>query len=157
MRRRQEKIFLSESTIKDEKQEIERLERMLEKDRRSGRNLISDEALFKKEIEERKRHLEEHTPHKLTGQPQNRAYEEAKKLKKDIQEALLSHSKFHQPYPKANASQKKQREFQEAVEHETRILRDQALQEKMIRYKELMTRIDPDDPRVRNLENLRGR
>jgi len=157
MRPKKEKIFLSDSVIQDEKQEIKRLERMLETDKKTGRNKISDPALFQKEIDQKKKKLAQHSPHKLTGRKQNEAYSEAKKLKAEIQEVLQSEKKFHQPYPKSSASHKKQRDFEEAVAREMRILSDPELQKKMITYKALMREIDPTDPTITNLERLRSR
>lgn len=155
MRKKAEKVFLSDAVIRDEQQEIKRLERMLKEDRASGRNKISDEAAFQREIEEKKKKIEKHIPHKLTGRKQNEAYKKAKKLKTEIQEVLQSEKKFNLPYPSSGATHKKERDFEDAVEHEMRILKDSGLQRKMGEYKALMAQIDPQDPRVRNIENLR--
>jgi len=155
MKPKKEKIFLSDSVIRDEEQEIKRLERMLKADKASGRNKISDEGLFKKEIEEKKRNLEQHVPRKLTGRKSNEAYRKAKELKAEIQEALQPGKKFHQSYPNPGTSHKKQKDFEDAVNREVEILSDRELQRKMTEYKALMAQVDPDDPRVRNLENLR--
>ena len=150
------KVYLSDDVIRDEKQEIKRLEKMLEADRQRGEHRkIVDEGLFKKELAERKKKVEEGTPHKFPVRQQNRAYDEAKKLKGEIQEALQPANKFYTPYPSNRSSTKRKQQFDEAVQHEVRIMRDPELQKKMQRYKSLMAQIDPSDPRIRNIENLR--
>lgn len=155
MAKRTERVYLSESVAQAEEKDIKVLERMLEADRRSGRDKISDEATFVNEIKQRKADLARHTPRKLTGRKQNAAYKRAKELKAEIQEVFQSEKKFNLPYPKSGASHKVERSFEDAVNHEMKLLQDPQLQNKMQEYKSRMAEIDPQDREIRNLESLR--
>ena len=148
------RVYAGESQIRAAKADKQALERMLRQDKTRKEPKISDEGLVRQEIEEKRKIIEDYAPKKLTGEASNRAYTEAKKLKAEIKAAMPSNKAYYQQYPKGS-SHKKERDFEDAVRQQVAFQTDKKLKMKVKRFRAMMAELDPSDPRVRNIENLR--
>ena len=142
----------SVAQINETKKEIESMERMLQADR-TGSQRIQDEVEFKGEIAKKKKFLQTHVPKKFRVADGNKAYTYAKKLEKEISDAMPSRKKYFQAYPNANDTRREQ-SFEETVQMQMKFQSDKALKQKIQEYKHIMRRIDPDNPNITNIENL---
>ena len=119
------------------------------------RNKISDRAEIEKQISTKKKLLKDHSPRKLKGQKANRAYEEAKKLADFIREQMPSRKDYFRPYSKASDDHNRQSDFEKAVVQQMAFQKNAKVQQAIIKYKNIMRRLDPSDPTISNIENLR--
>lgn len=149
-----DKVYATDTQIREAKSEIKFLENMLKADQ-AGSKRIGDVADIKRQIQEKEQFIEKHRPKKLRGQRANRMYAEAKKLKEEIKEAMPSGKDYFRPYPKGEDGHNRQADFERAVHQQMAFQRDSTLKKKVIRFKAIMARLDPQDPIVRNIENLR--
>lgn len=143
--------------VREAEADIAAAEKMLKADRVSGRNKITDEVEFRKGIAEKRELLKVHKPRKLRGASADRAYAEAKELKKIILDAMPTSRGVASRYPKDSDDHEKHRQFEEAVQQQMNFQTNPKVVWATQRYKNIMSHLDPDDPTVRNLENLRRR
>lgn len=148
-------VHMTEAQCREVKEEIASLEGMLNDPRPWVRNKITDEGEVQKVIRAKKELLKNHTPRKLTGQKANRAYAEAKKLAEFIKEQMPSRNDYYRPYAKNSDNHNRQADFEKAVQQQMEFQRNKKIKEAVIRYKNIMRRLDPKDPTVSNIENLR--
>ena len=148
-------VHITPARIKELKQEINSLERMLKDDRASGRPKIQDEVEFKAQIKKRQKELDTHMPVKFTGQQANKAYDLAKKLKVYIQNRMPSKKAYFQKQIKDADGHSKYQDFENAVNQQIAFQTDPKIQKAVRAYKYIMAKLDPNDPRVRNIEMLR--
>jgi len=123
---------------------------MYKADQLSGRPKIQDGAEFHGEINKKKKVLEDHKPKKLRGQKANRAYKEADRLKAIIQDHMITRKQQESKYPKGF-----DHDFERAVEQQMKFQTDSELKQSIMRYKNIMRRLDPSDPTITNIELLR--
>ena len=150
-----ERTYMSEALLRENEGEVKSLERMLEEDRHRKNPKIQDEHLIREEIAKRKELIKQHGPHQLKGQRANKAYAEARELEGRIKEAMLSGKEFKRPYPTSKSSHRAEGDFEQAVQHEMRVMKDKKLKKDITRYKAIMRNIDPSDPTLTNIERLR--
>ena len=161
--------FLSEARVAQIKSNISEDIRMIEgaDDRRedvgyfkSTAGMINKRDVVKR-INKNKQLLKDHTPVKFTGVRADRAYNDWKKLRKVIKDNIMTKKQVHMPYPKESedgvslATAKEDTDFEEAVGRQ-RFVNDNI--DRMVEvYRYLGARIDPDNPKMRSIEELRRR
>ena len=133
------------------KQEIEGLENMLKADQSSKNPKIQDVGEFVQNIRKKKIVLENHVPKKFRGQTSNTAWARAKDLGEKIKKELPGKKDYYMRYPKDDSSQ----DFERVVKQQVRFQTDPKIQSMVREFKHLMSRIDPSDPTIRNIERLR--
>ena len=143
----QHKVFATNSQIVETKSEISTMERMFKADRASGRHKL-DEGDFRRELAKKQKYLREVSPKKLTGTASNKALSRAKKLEKQIREAMPSNEDYFQPESNKN-------KFDRAVRQQMAFQTNPDLQAAVNEYKHLVRRLDPSDPTLTNIERLR--
>lgn len=148
-------VHMTEAQCSEVKQEIASMEAMLNDPRDWVRNKITDEAEVRGQIASKKKLLEKHVPRKLRGAKANRAYAEAKKLAEFIKDQMPTRKDYYRPYAKNSDDHNKQADFERAVTQQMEFQKNAKVQEAVIRYKNIMRRLDPKDPTVSNIENLR--
>jgi hypothetical protein len=148
-------IHMTENQIKETKDRINSAENMLKDTRPWVRNKITDEEGVRKTITADKKLLENHVPRKLRGQKANRAYTEAKKLAEKIKAVMPSGNQYFQRYPKDSDGHTQQADFEKVVAQQVKFQSDPKIQEMIIRYKNIVRRLDPSDPTIANIEALR--
>jgi hypothetical protein len=147
--------LMSEAQCEEVRQSINNLEKMLNDERPWVRGKITDEKEVRAEIRKKRALLNEHSPKKLRGAKANRAYAEAKKLKEFIAEHMPDRKSYFQRYSKDTDSHNKQADFERAVQQQMEFQKNPDIQRAVTRYKNIMRRIDSDDPMVSNIEALR--
>ena len=95
----------------------------------------------------------EHKPRRLRGQKANKAYAEAKRLKKIIQGAMPSRKAYFKPYPKSSDGH--DFDFERTVAQQVAFQTDPKIKKAVQHYKNIMRRLDPSDPTISNIELLR--
>lgn len=148
-------VHMTEAQCKEVKEDIENMEAMLNDPRDWVRNKITDEAEVRGQIAKKKKLLAEHVPRKLRGQKANKAYAEAKKLAGYIREQMPSRKDYFRPYAKNSDDHNRQADFEKAVAQQMAFQTNPEVQRAIIRYKNIMRRIDPKDPTISNIEKLR--
>ena len=148
-------VHASPAVIRETKNEITAMERMLESDKKSGRGLIQDEALYQRELKQKKDLIEKHAPKRLRGKNQNKALARTRELASRIQKKIPSNKAKQIMYPKAQDGHDKHFDFERSVEQEMALMQDAEYQSDVREYKYLMERIDPSDPTVSSIERLR--
>lgn len=149
----------STEVVNDVKRDVVVLERALKGgtfDSRTGIGLDlnrCDTEDLQRELIKKKAYLKKYTPEKLKGAKANKANTRRKALEGRIKKKLQGSKQFHQFYPK---DQRKERDFQDSVSHEVRLLQDKEYKKDVMEYKSIMRQLDPDDPRVTNIEGLRS-
>ena len=143
--------FITPAQAAKIEQEIDGLETMLREDQRSKTPKITDIGEFVGQIKKKKAVLEDHTPKKLRGQSSNKAYARVKDLALKIKAELPGKKDYFMPYPKDESSQ----DFERVVNQQVKFMTDPKIQGMVREYKHLMSRIDPSDPTIRNIESLR--
>jgi len=128
---------------------------MLEQDIRSGRPRIQDRVEFNEEVDRKKDELKAHKPKRLKGATASKAYTLVKKLDKYIGERMPSSDKYFLSYPKGKDKHSHHTDFEKAVQHQVAFQTDKKLQQAITARKHIMARLDPDDPSIRSIENLR--
>lgn len=148
-------VHASPNLVAETKRDIASLEKMLKSDKASGRNKIQDEALFREEIKQKEKILEQ-APKALKGAAQNKAYSRAKVLEEKIRKKIPGNKSFRMFYPKAGAGHDKETDFESAVREQMAFMQDAQLQSDIREYKYLMQNIDPSDPYMGDIEKLRS-
>ncbi len=148
-------VHCSHEQIKELKNDISGLEKMLVADKASGHPKIQDEELFQKQIRNKQKILEDHAPTKFKGQKANTAFARAKELKKIIQDAMPKERDFYREYPGKGTSHKDEMAFEKAVQQQIKFQTDPKIQKATRELKHINRRLDPDDPTITNLEALR--
>ncbi len=148
-------IFATEAQLNSVKQDIKELEGMLIEDSRRKVPLIQDTASVKSEILKKQQYILRNSPTGFRGEAANKAYKEAKELEQLIKKNMPKGNAYHQPYPKGSASHLKQQKFEEAVRQQVAFQTNPQIQNAVLKYKNIMARLDPHDPTVRNIERLR--
>ena len=131
-----DKVYASEAQIKENEAHIKSMERMLEQDKKSWRNRISDEGLFMEDINKRKKLIEDYKAREIKGQKGNKAFAEAKELAERIKDAMPSAQEYFRPYPTKGTTGHQEIKFEETVKRQVRFQQDQNLQRDIKRYKE---------------------
>ena len=148
-------VHVTPARIAELKQEINSLERMLKDDRASRNPKIQDEVEFRAQIKKRREELETHMPKKFEGEQANKAYALAKKLRAYLQEKMPSKRLYFQKQIKDSDSHSKYQDFETAVQQQMVFQTDPKIQKAVRAYKHIMRRLDPNDPRICNIEMLR--
>ena len=146
-------VHASVDQIREIKNDIAHLERMLKADQSQTTPKITDVTEFKAEIAKKKKLIKNHAPKKLKGKEASKAYAKAKELKKIIQEAMPSSKEYYRPYPKGENGHNF--DFERAVKQQMAFQTDPKIQKAVINYKSILRRIDPDNPEITNIELLR--
>ncbi len=149
-------IYASEARIKEVENDIKELEFMLKEDAQRKEPKITDPDSVKAEILKKQQYIERCSPPAFRGENANRAHKEAKELEKIIKDNLLKSSQFSQQYPKGSDSHNKQQKFEEAVKQQMHFMTNPKIKQAVQKYRYLMSRLDPHDPTVRNVERLRS-
>ena len=144
-------VHASVAEITELKKDIANLERMYEADQKSRNPKIQDVEEFRAEIDKKKKVLKDHAPKKFSGERSNKAYAEAKRLKKIIQDAMPTRKEHSLRYPKDGSSY----DFERAVNREMAFMTNSKVQEAIRHYKHLLRRIDPSDLSIDSIEVLR--
>jgi len=143
--------FLSPQRIKEIKNDVASLERMLEENNKPNSTIygrIQDPNEVRKQILKKKQNLELHTPEKLTGPKANKAYEWAKKAEKLINEKMPTKKQIGLSYAKEDSA-----DFDIAVRKEMWWMQNS--RHIIRKYRHIMRRLDPSNPTLTNLERLR--
>lgn len=149
----------SVEVVNDVKRDVVVLERALRGgtfDSRTGISLDLNRCGtedLQRELIDKKAYLKKYTPKKLTTLQSNKANKRRKVLEEKIKKKLQGSKQFHQFYPK---NQRKEKDFQDGVAHEMKLLQDKGYKKDVAEYRHLMRQLDPEDPRVTNIERLRG-
>jgi len=150
-----ERTYMTEAQLRENEQDVRELKRMLEQDSRRPSPKIQDPYLIEKEIKEKEELIRRHGPQKLKGNRANQAYAEARELEKRIQESLQKGKDFKRPYPTSKSSHRAEGDFERAVQHEMKVMKDRGLKKDITRWKAILRNLDPDDPTLANIERLR--
>jgi len=130
--------------------EINHLEKMLQADRRSRSPKIQDEAEFMAEIKKKKDILEKHAPRELRGRSKDNAWKRVKELDAFIKEHMPSKREYFMRPTDGGVN-----DFERAVRQQMKFQSDPKIQRAVQERKYWMGRLEPKDPTVRNIENLR--
>lgn len=152
-------VFATNEQISEWKHDINSMERMLDgKELDSGvygrKDLIQDPDHIRREIDKRKRLIATHSPQKLTGNAANTAYKRAKELKEEITKNMPSEKDYFQPYPNSKTPTHRGIDFEKTVKMQMEFQKPE-MQQKVREFKYLMSRLEPENPNVRNIEMLR--
>ncbi len=153
------KVYASEAVLREKKAEIKELETMLNGGQESSvvgfrKDKITDPALIRAEIERREKFIRTNTPVKFKGEDANKAYRRAKEIAAELKEIMPSQKAFYQRYPNHADRASRTTDFERAVAQQMAFQSSQ-VQRKVDEYRNLMSRLDPQNPLVRNIEQLR--
>lgn len=148
-------VHMTEAQCREVKADIESMERMLNDPRPWVRSKITDEEEIKKNIRSKMKLLQDHSPQKLKGQKANSAYAEAKKLADFIRDKMPSRKDYYRPYAKDSDNHNRQADFERAVAQQVEFQTNPDIQRAVIRYKNIMRRLEPENPTISNIERLR--
>ena len=152
-----DKILMTKEQVAEAKKRISDAEKLLKDDRAWVRSKITDEAEIRKEIAKDQKLIADHSPRKLRGEKSNKAYKEAKLLAEKIKKAMPRVSEYYQRQPKDSDGHSKVSDFDRAVRQQMEFQTNPEIKQAIIRYKNIMRRIDPDHPTITNIEALRDR
>ncbi len=159
------KVFLTPERAAEIKKEISDLERMVKGNKvdnydgfsvgytPSSASMIMNKGEIVKEIREKQKTLHDFTPQKFTTKESNKAYREAKELRKELKDVLTPNKLLGLKHAEAGTTARKAQSFQQAVEREVYNMRHS--QKKIERYRYLMQRIDAADKTESSIERLR--
>ncbi len=153
------KVFASEAVLREKREEIKEMETMLtggraDRDVAYRNDKIQEPDLIKHEIRKRQKFISDNTPKKLTGVEANKAYKRAKEIEGQLKEAMPSQKMFNQRYPSSSDRASKATDFEKAVQQQM-AFQSPKMQQMAAEYRNLMSRLDPANPMVRNIETLR--
>lgn len=148
-------VHITPAQVQEIKSEINELEKMFTADQASGRPKIQNEIEFKAEIKKKKQVLHDHAPKRLKGPKANRAYALAKELKKKIQAVMPSSNSYFQRYPKSSDNHNRQADFERTVNQQVAFMKNSEIQRAVAQYKNIMRRLNVDDPTITSIEGLR--
>ena len=132
--------------------EINHLERMLQADKSSPSPKIQDVAEFNAEIAKKKKILNDHTPKPFSGKTKDKAAKRIKELDTFIKEQMPSAKSYYQSYPKNGGCDN---DFERAVIQQMAFQSNPKIQQAVAERKNLLGRLEPHDPYIRSVENLR--
>lgn len=146
---------MTEAQCDEVRRDIDSMEKMLNDKRDWVREKITDEAEVRGQIASKQKLLTDHSPRRMRGQKANKAYAEAKKLAEFIQGEMPTSKEYFQSYSTNKDSHMKQSDFEKAVVQQMAFQTNPALQQAVRRYKNIMRRMEPDNPTLTNIEALR--
>jgi septal ring factor EnvC (AmiA/AmiB activator) len=152
-----EKVFMTDKQIAEVKSEIASIEKLLKRSENPKDHVgraIQDPAELHKEIAKHKKLLEDHVPAKFRGENANRKLKEARKLAEEIKAAMPRSKDYFNRYPKGSDGHSRHADFERSVQQQM-AFQHPDMQKKILRYKSIMRRIDPQDPTITNIEALR--
>ena len=132
--------------------EINHLERMLQADKSSPSPKIQDVAEFNAEIAKKKKILNDYTPKPFRGKTKDKAAKRIKELDTFIKEQMPSAKSYYQSYPKNGGCDN---DFERAVIQQMAFQSNPKIQQAVAERKNLLGRLEPHDPYIRSVENLR--
>ena len=142
----------SPQQILELERDVSHLTKMLKADRQSkGGNKIQDETEFMAEVNKKKDLLAKHAPKRLRGKNKDKAKKRADELDGFIQEHMPSAEAYYQKYPKYGCNS----DFEKAVKQQVAFQTNPKLKQAIKERKYWLGRLEPDDPTIRNIENLR--
>lgn len=149
--------LMTSQQVKETEAEITFLEKMLKADQSGefGRPKITDTGEFRAKIIEKKELLDNYSPRKMRGPSANKAYARAKELAEKIKAEMPSNKDYNRSYPSKKSRVSADFDFERAVQQQVAFQTNRGLQNMIHEYKNIMARIDPDDPTIRNIETLR--
>jgi len=130
------------------RREISDLERMIIADRQLKTPKIQDETEFRANIQKKKKLLDDHTPRPLRPKEKDQAAKRVKELDKIIAEHMPRKKDY---YRRATQDM----DFERAVNQQMVFQQNKQLQGMILERKHLLGRLEPQDPHIRNIENLR--
>ena len=133
--------------------EINHLERMLQVDRMSPSPKIQDVAEFRADIAKKKKILNNYTPKPFRGKNKDKAAKRIKELDSFIKEQMPSSKSYYQNYPKNGGCDN---DFERAVRQQMAFQSNPKVQKAVAERKNLVGRLEPQDPYIRSVENLRN-
>ncbi len=150
--------LMTPEQVKETEKEITYLENMLKSDQSGtyGSAKISDVSEFRAEIKQKKDMIAGFKPKKMRGPKANKAYAYAKQLAEKIKAEMPSFVDYHRSYPSGKSKTTAEFDFEKAVRQQVAFQTNTALQGMIREYKNIMGRVDPDDPTLRNIESLRS-
>jgi hypothetical protein len=148
-------VHMTEGQCNEVRSDIESMEKMLDDPRPWVRDKITDVGEVKGQIASKKKLLADHSPRRMRGEKANKAYAEAKKLAAFIQGEMPTNKQYFQRYAKDSDGHTRQAGFEKAVQQQVAFQTNPELQRAVVRYKNIMRRIDSDDPTLTNIEALR--
>ncbi len=150
--------LMTPGQVKETEVEIKHLENMLKVDQSGayGSAKIQDLGEFRAEIKEKKDMIAGFKAKKMRGPKANKAFAYAKTLAEKIKKEMPSFEDYHRSYPSGKSKSTAEFDFEKAVRQQTAFQQNAPLQGMIREYKNIMGRLDPDDPTVRNIELLRS-
>ncbi len=154
------KAFVHPNQRKEIEREIKDLEGMLTGagGMEHTTSLISNPAEIKQEIAQKRKTLQEGTPKKFRNDKEaNKARAWAKKAEKWIADNAPKHSDASLLFPNSKSKHGADHDFERSVDQQIAWQKNKKAQAILNQYKNIMQRLDPEDPMVRNTERLRRR
>lgn len=145
------KTFLSDKQIRDIKADIASEERMLRNPDTS--KYIMDRGEILKGISKKQKILHDHVPEKLTGESANKLYAHAKKLAAWIAEYQPTKKELFRKPVSESDDHTKIMDFERAVKHQVEWMKKG--QKAVETYRYIMRRLDPENPNIGSVEQLR--
>ena len=115
---------------------------------------LQDPAQIQGEINKKKGMIDRLSPHKLSGVKANTALKRAKELKEEIQKYMPSQKAYFQPLPSSKTPEHRRSDFEATVKQQM-VFQSSHVQQMVSEYRNIMQRLDPQNPSVRNMELLR--
>lgn len=137
--------------VKEIGADINHLEKMLEVDKRRPHPKIQDVAEYNEEIKKKKILLTNHAPKPLRGKNKDKAAKRIKELDSYIKDQMVRKADFNKRYPKDSCDN----DFERAVNQQMAFQSNPEIQKAIKERKHLWGRLEPQDPMIRNVENLR--
>ena len=147
------KIDLTMATpqqVNEIRADINHLEKMLDADKRSRSPKIQDVAEFNMELDKKRKLLATHTPKPFRGKNKDKAAKKIKELDSFIQEHMPKSRDYYQRQPKGCSN-----DFDRAVQQQIAFQTNPKIQKAIAERKYLVARLEPNDPTLRSVENLR--
>ena len=134
----------------DMKAEITHLERMLESEKRSRSPKIQDVAEFNVELDRKRKILANHTPKPFRGKNKDKAAKRIKELDSFIQVHMPKARDYYRKQPTGCNN-----DFERTVNQQIAFQTNPKIQKAVAERKNLIARLEPQDPTLRNIERLR--
>jgi len=150
MAKKTDLTLVTPQQVQEIKRDIKHLENMLERDKRSGSPKIQDTEEFRAEITKKKKILETHAPRPFRGKNKDKAAKRIKELDTFIQEHMPRSRDYFQSAPKGCNN-----DFERTVQQQIAFQTNPNIQKAIAERKHLLGRLEPHDPVIRNIENLR--
>ena len=131
--------------------DINHLEQMLKADQAKPHPKIQDVAEYNEEIKKKKDLLAAHAPVQFRGKNKDKAAKRIKDLDSFIKSHMVKKNDFYKRYPKSGCDN----DFERAVNQQMYFQSNPEIQKAIKERKYLVGRLEPQDPMIRNIENLR--